>query len=387
MILDQRLVHSVNSGRCFALVGSGPSCELGYPSWAKLAEGTYRQLVAGGLVKDAPSYDKFLQNRKFPELLRQAEIDAGGRIQLIEIVKSLLVPEPGRTGYIYDYLIKWPFACYLTTNFDDELQKRLATTGCHYQTVGNRVEDFYAIRDGASHLIVKLHSDLQHPAEVVLTSEDYHKVATSDGGKYFRDKLRSIMETFDVCIIGHSISDCDLRLVLQTAKDTASPDHPIFMLAADFTAGDEREAFERYNIVVTTYDNPDGQHAKLRRILSLGDKFIRSRKQRVDAVARPTPSEEVEAATSLLIFRRLRNLQAQGGASPAEYAGPLILQALKGGPAKGIATEELMSRSPLKAAASNSDAFRRFGQRQSSDKSEHSKKGGLGWELFIKVLF
>src|SRR6266566_3396975 len=32
-MLDYRLIHAINTGRCFALVGAGPSSELGYPSW------------------------------------------------------------------------------------------------------------------------------------------------------------------------------------------------------------------------------------------------------------------------------------------------------------------------------------------------------------------
>ena len=37
-MLNPRLVEKLNTGRCFALIGSGPSCEVGYPSWHELAK-------------------------------------------------------------------------------------------------------------------------------------------------------------------------------------------------------------------------------------------------------------------------------------------------------------------------------------------------------------
>ncbi len=193
-----------------------------------------------GRVRDHASYRKFLADRKFPELFRQAEIDAGGRGELVAIIKPLLVPAPGRQGFIYDLLVKWPFACYLTTNYDDELVARLTAAGEHYEVLQNRPQDLFVIRNNASRLIMKLHSDLDHPDDVVLTSQDYEKFSVGQGGGYFRDRLRGIFEMFDLCIIGHSLSDFDLSLVLQTAKQTASPDHPIFMIASAVTPAEER---------------------------------------------------------------------------------------------------------------------------------------------------
>ena len=37
-MIDRDLVRALNSGHCFALIGAGPSCEIGLPSWKQLAE-------------------------------------------------------------------------------------------------------------------------------------------------------------------------------------------------------------------------------------------------------------------------------------------------------------------------------------------------------------
>jgi hypothetical protein len=179
-----------------------------------------------------------------------------------------LVPKPGGSDQIYALLADWPFACYLTTNWDDEIEKHLRRIGVYYRTLQNTRDDFSAIRHDASDLIVKLHSDLNHPDDAVITSADYARLFTPER-QYFRDRLRSIFEMFDVFIVGHSLTDPDLRLVLQIAKETASPEHPAFLIAADLTKAEEQELFERFNVVAVRYENPDGTHSQLRRQLSL----------------------------------------------------------------------------------------------------------------------
>jgi len=136
---------------------------VGYPSWKKLAELTYEKLKQIGSVSDFRSYEKYLRDKKYPELFRQAERDLGGRIALVNLIKPLLHLSVKNHGILYDLLSKWPFACYLTTNFDDEIASYLANLNEHFTVIRNRQEDFYSLRDGASHLIQKLHSDLNHP--------------------------------------------------------------------------------------------------------------------------------------------------------------------------------------------------------------------------------
>src|SRR5205807_426111 len=126
---------------------------------------------------------------------------------------------------------------------------------------------------------------------------------------YFRDKLRSIFEMFDVCIIGHSLADWDLRLILQMAKQVASPMHPIFMILADVEKGEEREYFEKYNIQITSYENADGQHTRLRNLLRSTTPYTT---QRCEGLDRPLPAQsadESEAAIALLLYRRLQSMK------------------------------------------------------------------------------
>lgn len=218
-MFDQRLIRKINQGRCFALVGSGPSTEAGYPSWAKLAKVAFEGLKRGGRITDEASYEKYLKNNQYPELFSQIERDLGSRGALVELIRSLMISEAGGSYHIYDLLANWPFACYLTTNWDDLIDLRLRRIPESFSTIQNSKEDFAAIRHDASHLIVKLHSDLSHADRAVITSADYARLMSSEY-KYFRDRLKSIFEMFDILIVGHSLSDPDLRFILQVAKET-----------------------------------------------------------------------------------------------------------------------------------------------------------------------
>ena len=346
-MFDRRLVRKINQGRAFVLIGSGPSTEAGYPSWEELAIGTFNALKNTGKISDEPSYSKFLAKKQFAELFSQAERDLGDRAALVALIRYLLVPKAGGTHSVYDILANWPFPCYLTTNWDNEIDKRLRAIKVFFKTIQNTKDDFATIRHDSSYLIVKLHSDLDHPDRAVITSGDYAKL-TGQEGQYFRDRLKAVFEMFDVFIVGHSLSDPDLRLILQVAKETASPDHPVFMITTGITKAEELELLERFNIVTLAYDNSDGHHGQLRRVLSLIDKFVIPRQKRIDLQAVVYSEEELEAAQAVALYRRLA-IANENEVRPVEYLGPLIMQALKNA-AGDLDEPELASRSPLSSA-------------------------------------
>ena len=342
-MVDKELIRKINNGRCFALVGSGPSCEMGYPSWRKLAEQTHRELTKKGCISDSESYKKYLAEEKYPELFQLAECDLGDRDALLDLLKSLLIPAVKKHSTLYRLISEWPFACYLTTNYDDEIMAHLAGLNEHFTVIRNRDQDFNQWRDGISHLIQKLHSDLDHSDEVILTSADYQRIYVEDSCQYFRDRLCDVFKMFDVFIIGHSLSDPDINYILQLAQKRRSPGHPIYMVGANFTKADEQEFFRKYNIVLIRYPDSDGTHSGLRRMLKAADRFIVPRHSsgtRSNIGSRP--EEEVEAAIAIFLYRRLQGIQA------TDYLSPLILSGLYSANAEGLVSENITSLPVLK---------------------------------------
>ena len=352
-MFDKDLIRKINNGRCLAFVGSGSSCEMGYPSWEQLAQLTYAELGKAGRISDITSYKKYLDGKEYPELFRQAERDLGGRSALLGVVKPLLVPDKRRPGTLHELIAKSPFAGYLTTNYDDEIETHLSTLGEHFAVIGNRQQDFYAWRDGASRLVQKVHGDFNNPDSLILTSADYRHAYVEDGGKYFRDRLCNIFAMFDIFIIGHSLSDPDIDYVLKLARDKRGPQHPIYMVAADFTKADEREFLEKYNIVLVQYSNRDSSHLELRRMLKTVDRFIATRK-RVwrSGTTESRPMEEVEAAIAVFLYRRLQGVQG------SNYLAPLVLSGLQLADKGRTARSDVMSLPMLRGVVTDDERYK-----------------------------
>ena len=338
-MIDRRLISTINGGRCFALVGSGPSCEAGYPSWRELAQMAYDALSKEGTVSDHTSYKKLLDEKKYPELFRQIERDLDDdRGALAELLKPLLVPKQAHHRFLYGLLCKWPFAGYLTTNYDDEIVNHLLSMNEHYQVVRNRPADFHVWREGVSRIVQKLHSDLNHPEEAVITSADYRRLYIESTGAYFREALCKIFATFSVFIVGHSLSDPDMDYILSLAKVHRSAQQPIYMVAADFSRADEYEYCEKYNIVLVKYSNSDGTYSELRRLLRTADRYIVPRDrfpERIVISARP--EEESKAAVAIYLYRRLQ------GVTATDYLSPLVLFGLHSSDSGEVERQDIAS--------------------------------------------
>ena len=331
--------EKLNSGRCLVLVGSGPSCEVGCPSWHHLAKRSYQKLTDLNISIDSESYKKYLESKKYPEFFRLLERDLGNcRQSLVDFIKPLLEPIEKNKGSIYEIITRWPFACYLTTNYDDEISLSLNSLDEHFTVIGNRPEYFSVWRDGVSHIIQKLHSDLNSPKDVVITSLDYKRLQINDSGQYFRDRLSSIFTMFDIVIIGHSLADPDIQTILQLAKKNASPDHPIYFISSGFAKAEEMELFEQYNIELLQYSVVDGHHTQLLHLLRLADRFVVPRSDRgIQAAIAAPPADEVETAIAIFLYRKLQ------GAQPVDYLAPLILSALSATSSEEVAAEHITS--------------------------------------------
>ena len=59
-MFDPDLIRNINLGRCFVLIGSGPSTEMGYPSWERLAKEVWEKVLRTGRVVDQKSFDEFI---------------------------------------------------------------------------------------------------------------------------------------------------------------------------------------------------------------------------------------------------------------------------------------------------------------------------------------
>lgn len=142
--------------------------------------------------------------------------------------------------------------------------------------------------------------------------------------------------------------------MLQIAKSTASPEHPVYLVASDMTRSEEIELFQKFNVVVIQYKTPDGTHSRLRKLLSVVNKFIKPRHHRLDAKGITYSDEEIEAAQSLLIYRRIHKLTQDAGGGVRHF-DPLVLRTLAQVSEGGIDPADLFALPPLSTIVKNDE--------------------------------
>lgn len=308
--MDPVLTSYLKSGNAWVIIGSGPSNEMGYPAWADLAG------VAATTVKvEMPGHDrrpleKALQRKNYPEVFEHAKRILGGP-RLLQTLRVAL--DPKRVGKIYRFMAEWPVPVYLTTNYDDEIQTQLGKVGATFLSYSNSEDEIGLLAPDANGLIVKLHGDLVSEKGLILTTTQYEEIDVSEQWRYWRTKLTSIFQMSKIIVVGHSLSDNNIRHLLSAAKRGASVDNPICWIAPDVPEQTARQYLERYRIRVISYDNRDGRHSNLFRLIENISEFIPPRttiniKASVAKVAN-SPLGKDAAAPAFYVFNRLASLE------------------------------------------------------------------------------
>jgi hypothetical protein len=139
----------------------------------------------------------------------------------------------------------------------------------------------------------------------VLTSEQYIEFQKGGQRTYWRDTLLSVLKMIDLVIIGYSATDPNFQDQLERAKQIASPNHPVFMFAAGLELSKVRELYRDFNIRVLPYNNEDGTHRELRRLLARYDPFIAKRGTNSVGLE-PVDETAATLAFSIHLFTQLR---------------------------------------------------------------------------------
>jgi hypothetical protein len=138
MSIPRQLLTYLNSGKCFALIGSGLSTGLEYPSWWQMAKEATNLLPAADSEQDVLA--ELLNGKDYPEVFERVASRLGGVAPLLSELKKTFSPKRN-SGVAYEIICRWPFRCYLTTNYDDEAQKHLQRLGQYFTVLKNSQAD------------------------------------------------------------------------------------------------------------------------------------------------------------------------------------------------------------------------------------------------------
>jgi hypothetical protein len=89
--VDSVLIDYLKSGKAWVLIGSGPSNEMGYPSWGTLASVADSEARRLGRGADSTALDSAVKQKDYPGIFQAAE-DILGQPSLRQILQDQLKP-------------------------------------------------------------------------------------------------------------------------------------------------------------------------------------------------------------------------------------------------------------------------------------------------------
>ncbi len=301
------IIDYLKSGQAWVLIGSGPSIEMGYPTWENLASTAAELAKAEGDATEQQDISLALKRKDFPAVFdKVAQIVGGARLR--QRLQESLRPS-STVGRIYQLMARWPVPVYLTTNFDDEIHNHLVGVGEAYRTYSNSEDHLSFLTPDLNGAIFKLHGDLRSDAGLVLTAGQYKSIAHDLSWEHWRTKMTSVFQMQRIVVIGHSLADANIKHVLSAATRGARVISPICWIAPDVTPQDARKFLEDYRIRVVAYDNKDGRHRNLLRLIQSISNFIPSRttvhiQRQIANIAKPELGEKA-GATGFFVFNKL----------------------------------------------------------------------------------
>ncbi|MFC1905129.1 SIR2 family protein [Chloroflexota bacterium] len=181
--MDKYLIDYLQSGKAWVLVGSGPSIDMGYPSWEQFATSAIELIKSEAGVIGLSSINKAFDRGDYPLVLQGVKDIIGGP-RLLQFLRE--TNKRHRIGRIYPLIAQWPVPVYLTTNFDDEIQRNLASLGESYNVYSNSEEHMGLLVPESSGVIVKLHGDLTQEHNTILATESYNEISSGENWNYWR---------------------------------------------------------------------------------------------------------------------------------------------------------------------------------------------------------
>jgi hypothetical protein len=304
--MDNFLVEYLSSGKAFVLVGSGPSIAMGYPSWEQLSSDSINLIRAEYATADISSLDTAHKKKDFPQVFEKAA-SIVSLPRLLQFLKSKFISND--RGEIYRLITRWPVPVFLTTNYDNEIHKHLVSHGEAYETYGNTEENLANLTPDCDGAIFKIHGDLVSESSIILTTSQYEKVTKHPAYDYWRIKLTSLFQMQQIVVIGHSLTDTNIRHILELAKKGCGVTRPICWIAPHVDTQTRQEYLLKHRIRVIPYDNSDGKHSGLLRVIQTISDFIPPRtsvqiQQNIAAVSK-SPLGVNAAAPGFFVFNRL----------------------------------------------------------------------------------
>ena len=198
-------------------VGTGFSMHItdsSAPSWLELLKKCAKKTEEGEeLLKQLFPNDKPIMPLEECASIIQVRMSSEGKClhtAIAELIRKLKLGDNSKK--IKDFAIKFPDLKFITTNYDELIEKGLledkdSTTYC----IGYPVN-----RQPKGVQIYHVHGSVKYPKKMIVTADDYFQFINKPD--YFSKKVQTLIEENTTVIIGYSLGDINFRSILNNHR-------------------------------------------------------------------------------------------------------------------------------------------------------------------------
>lgn len=189
----------MNTNQLVLFVGAGASIDSGMPSW--------NEAIAN--INEKLGIDKAGDNLLVP----QYYYNTHGKKKYNELMQSIFkFNQPLPTTDIHDEIVKFNVNTIITTNYDHLIEDAFEKSGQSIQVISKDKDLAYA-NDGK--ILIKMHGDFEND-NFVLKEDDY--LNYSNNFKLIENYIKSLIGTKVILFIGYSLSDPDVKQIINWVK-------------------------------------------------------------------------------------------------------------------------------------------------------------------------
>ncbi|MGQ0647620.1 MAG: SIR2 family protein [Gemmatimonadaceae bacterium] len=256
------------AGRCALFAGAGLSRAVGYPDWRGLLERLITEACPPDTAATANSeLSRLLAAGKLADVADQCR-EVLGRSDLFSFLRrELSKPDTLPLKETHGSIVKTPYSCIVTTNFDTLLEDAYGIWGARgvpKAPTGVELANHGTLLLDGAFFILKAHGSVTDEASIVFATEDYRRIIHANPA--FQSVMSAILMTNAVLFVGYSLSDPNFRLLMESQLTTFGTKSPPRYAVMEDVGEYERALMERtMGLRVLSY--PKGEHARVGELL------------------------------------------------------------------------------------------------------------------------